>query len=72
MLALFGCDGFNEGTMKVSNCFIGFSAFEEYANVVFGFLLVSAFILGIPILIYVGAVVLVTEIIARAVGRRGG
>ncbi|WP_020681020.1 hypothetical protein [Marinobacterium rhizophilum] len=72
MLALFGCDGFNEGSMKVSSCFIGFSAFEDFANAVYGFVLVSAFMLGIPILLYIGAVVLVTEIMARAFGRRGG
>ncbi len=47
------CSGWNEGSMQVASCTVDFPLAWSLANLLYGVLLLSAFMLGLPILAYV-------------------
>lgn len=51
------CSGWNEGSMKVAACTVDFPLARDLANMLYGVVLFSAFLLGIPILFYLAACV---------------
>lgn len=57
------CSGFNEGSMKVANCAVDFPLARGLADLLWGIVLLSAFILGLPVLAYFATcVVLLTQL----------
>jgi len=60
--AMFGC---NFDPPAVS-CIIPSEAFRDFATFVYALIIISSYTLGIPILIYIAVVIVVTESIARA------
>jgi len=65
ILAMLNCNGFDGGNMKVSHCFIDSSLIRSYADFYFGWLLISSFMVFIPVIIYVGIVVLVAKYFSK-------
>ena len=51
------CSGFNEGSMKVAACTVDFPLARDLADLFWGILLISAFMIGLPIFAYVAACV---------------
>jgi len=65
-IALMGnCSGWNEGSMKVATCAIDLPLARELANMLYGVVLFSAFLLGIPILFYLAACVFLLRKLSR-------
>jgi hypothetical protein len=52
VLALFNCSGWNEGSMRVATCIVDTPALRDWAEILYGFLLLASFMGGIPLLIY--------------------
>jgi len=52
VMAMGNCSGWNEGSMAVASCAIDTPFLRELANFYYGYLLLSAFTLGVPIFIY--------------------
>lgn len=57
ILAMVNCLGWNEGSMSVSGCVVDFPFARAYADVYYGLLLFSAFMLLMPLGVYVAFVV---------------
>ena len=67
LLVMFGgCSYYPAPSLSFSSCVIPSEMFKEYASFIFAMVLISSYMLGIPILIYVAVVVAVTEFIAWA------
>jgi hypothetical protein len=69
IVTMMNCSGWNEGSMKVARCAVDFPLARSLADTFYGIVLFSAFILGLPILAYVG--VCVVLLIALNRGLRG-
>jgi len=65
ILAMLNCKGFNEGSMKVSKCFIDSSLIRSYASFYYGWLTISSFMMFIPVFIYIGVVILIAKYFSR-------
>jgi uncharacterized membrane protein len=65
ILGIKNCPGWNEGSMAVHSCIIDGNIFREYADLYYAFLLLSAFLMGIPVIIYVGIVIFLTILILK-------
>lgn len=65
ILGMRNCSGWNEGSMAVTSCTIDGNIFREYANFYYGLLLISAFMMLIPAVIYVGVVIFFTKLILK-------
>jgi uncharacterized membrane protein len=63
ILGMMNCPGWNEGS-GVQSCIIDGNIFREYAELYYGLLLLSAFLMLIPVIIYVGFVIAVTKLIS--------
>lgn len=75
-LGLFGpillmslCTGWNEGTMAVQSCRPDWPVLRDLANIFYAFLLMAAFMAGLPLLIYVALCVLFAFVAARVLVR---
>ena len=55
------CSGFNEGSMKVAACAVDFPLARALADIVWGIVLISAFMIGLPILAYVAACIVLLK-----------
>jgi hypothetical protein len=66
---MMNCSGWNEGSMKVANCAVDFPLARSLADMFYGIVLSSAFILGLPILAYIG--VCIGLLVALNRGLRG-
>ncbi|MGV7960883.1 hypothetical protein QPK13_07115 [Photorhabdus tasmaniensis] len=53
VISMMNCHGWNEGSMEVTECSINLWIVREYANFYYDFVLVGAFAMGIPIIIYI-------------------
>jgi hypothetical protein len=62
ILGMMNCSGWNEGSMTVESCLIDAPLFRDYANLYYNFMLFSALMGGIPIIIYVFLVFLVVKL----------
>jgi len=67
ILAMLNCEGFNEGSMAVETCFIDSDLIRGYANFYYGWLVISSFVLFIPIIIYIVIVIQVAKRLSRMV-----
>ncbi len=68
LLAMFGCSAVPPA-LSFSSCIIPLEAFRDYASFVLAMIIISSYMLGIPILIYIVVVIVVTEFIAWAFKR---
>jgi hypothetical protein len=66
ILAMINCEGWNEGSGTCTACFIDIPFLRGVAESLYGWLLLSAFTLGLPIFAYLFLVL----VLARFVGRR--
>jgi hypothetical protein len=69
-LGMTNCEGWNEGTMEVASCTFDSDIFRAYAYLYFSFIVLSSFMLLIPVIGYILVGILITEVIARNVGKR--
>jgi len=53
ILGMLNCKGFNEGSMKVKECFFDNELFKSYASFYFGWITISSFMMFIPVIIYI-------------------
>lgn len=53
IFSILTCSGWNEGSMSVNHCLIDCQIMEEFANLIYGILLISAFLGLIPIFLYI-------------------
>jgi hypothetical protein len=53
IFGIMNCDGWNEGSMSVKNCLIDGDIFRAYANFYYDLILISAFLLLIPLAAYI-------------------
>ncbi|QTN35980.1 hypothetical protein [Cognatishimia activa] len=64
------CSGWNEGSMQVAACSPDWIWLAEMANSLYAFVLVASFMGGIPILIYLVIVLILSWILARVIIRK--
>ncbi len=69
ILGMMNCSGWNEGSMVVESCIIDGTIFRAYADFYYGWLLISAFMAGAPILIFIGIVVFLTKLISKRIDK---
>jgi len=70
-IAIMGnCSGWNEGSMKVAACTLDSRLLRDLADLLYGVVLISAFILGLPILLYIAIGVAVTMAVNRTLRKR--
>ena len=60
-IAMSFCTGWNAGSMASSRCVFKSAFFKEYADAYYGFLFMSSFMVGIPIVLYFVLVIYVTN-----------
>ena len=65
IFAMGNCGGWNEGSMTVANCVVDTPFLRDLADSFYGFALLSAFTLGVPVLIYL----VVGYLSGRVIGR---
>ena len=58
---MLNCSGWSTIDGKVSSCIIDGEVFREFANACYGFILLSAFMLGLPLILYLGGIIATTE-----------
>lgn len=63
------CSGWNEGSMKVNSCVVDFSPLRTYANYYYGFIVISAFLGFLPIIVYIVIGSLLSNSIATILSR---
>jgi hypothetical protein len=63
---MFGGCTFDGAALLPSSCAIPLKVFKDYASFVYAMLVISSYLLGIPLLIYIAIVVGMTELIAWA------
>jgi len=66
-LAMLNCGGWNEGSGKVASCAIDTPFLREISEFFYNWLLLSAFTLGLPILVYLLLVLVAAKFVARRV-----
>lgn len=64
-LGMLNCEGWNEGSMKVSSCYVDSEFLRFFAELFYGLLLLSAFTLFVPFFVYAGVVIAVTELVVK-------
>jgi len=70
-VAIMGnCSGWNEGSMQVASCVVDVAPLRHLADLLYGWVLLSAFLLGLPILVYVGVALAITRVVAVKLRRR--
>lgn len=67
IFSILTCSGWNEGSMSVSHCLINCQIMEEFANLMYGTLLISAFLAGIPIFIYIWIIKSIANLFASEI-----
>lgn len=70
VLALFNCSGWNEGSMRVATCIVDTPALREWAEILYGFLLLASFLAGIPLLIYLAFLIALALFIRWALPKK--
>lgn len=65
---MMNCDGWNEGSGKVTGCDVDTPFLRAYAEGYYAFMLVSSFTAGVPILIYLALVWAGAQIAGRLIG----
>lgn len=70
VLALFNCSGWNEGSMQVATCIIDTPGLRDWSEILYGFLLLASFMAGIPLLIYLVVLIVLTLFIRRALSKQ--
>jgi hypothetical protein len=65
IIGMMNCSGWNEGSMAVKSCAVDSPFLRSYANFYYGWLLLSAFMIGAPILAYGGIIVFITRFISK-------
>jgi len=65
ILGMVNCNGWNEGSMKASACLIENPFLVSYASFYYGWIFLSIFTLGAPLLIYGGAIFFCSRWIAK-------
>ena len=66
ILIMGNCSGWNEGSMKVATCAVDFPLARDFADLFYGIVLFSAFLVGLPILAYLLICVLLLVRLNRA------
>jgi len=66
ILIMGNCSGWNEGSMKVANCAVDFPLARDFADFFYGIVLFSAFLVGLPILVYLLICILLLVRLHRA------
>jgi hypothetical protein len=69
ILGMMNCSGWDEGSMTVESCMIDGAIFRAYADFYYGWLLISAFMVGAPILLFIGIVVFLTKLITKRIDK---
>jgi len=73
ILAMLNCEGWNEGSGTCTACLIDTPFLRGVAESLYGWLLLSAFTLGLPIFVYLFLGLLIAKVIvliAKVIGRR--
>ncbi len=66
VLVVLNCHGWNEGTMAVTGCLVDTPGLREAADTIYAIGLVSAFTLGLPLILYGLAVRWIVRRVRRA------
>jgi hypothetical protein len=69
VVIMSSCSGWNAGSMQVSSCLVGATWYTNTADALYGFVYVSAFILFIPVIIYMGLLAAIGSLLARVILR---
>lgn len=69
---MLNCSGWNEGSGMVTACVIDGPLFRSAADFTYGFVVISAFLGFIPVILYLAAVALVSAGIAHIIGKVRG
>jgi len=67
VLAMLNCSGWDEGSMQVQSCVIDSDFIRAYANFYYALLLFSAFMVLIPLIIYVGVIILIAMFLPKII-----
>lgn len=67
ILGVLNCSGWDEGSMQVQSCYIDSEFIRSYANFYYALLIYSAFIMLIPIIIYIGIIVLIAKYLPKII-----
>jgi len=70
LLIMGNCSGWNEGSMTVASCVVDVRLARDLADLLYGVVLISAFFLGIPILAYLAACIVLTGLVNRHLRKR--
>lgn len=65
---MMNCEGWNEGTMAVTVCDVDTPFLRGYAEAYLGFVLMAAFMGGIPIAIYLAVIWILAQIVGHLIG----
>lgn len=65
ILGMYNCSGFNTGTMSVQSCIIDNALLRSYANFYSGWVIMSSYVLFVPIFAYIVGLVVATNYIAK-------
>lgn len=69
VLVMSLCSGWNEGSMAVQSCRPDWPVLHDLANTFYAFILVAAFMAGIPLLLYIVICMIVAFVVARILVR---
>lgn len=69
-LGMTNCEGWNEGSMEVACCTIDSKILRAYADFYFSFIVLSSFMLLIPVVVYILTGIGITEVIVRITEKR--
>ena len=72
ILGMMNCSGWNEGSGTVASCLIGGGFMAVYANFYYGFMLISAFALLIPLIIYISILIFLHSFISKRTAKSLG
>lgn len=67
-LAMFNCTGWHEGSMAVSACAVDLEFLRDMANGAYAVVMIATFMGGVPVVIYLGVLIMVARLTCRAVG----
>ena len=70
LVIMGNCSGWNEGSMQVASCAIDVAPLPALASMLYGLVLLSAFMAGLPILAYIVVALVGTRWVARVLRRR--
>jgi len=69
IIGMMNCSGFDEGSMVVKSCVVDGSIFRAYASFYYGWLLIFAFAGFIPVLMYIGVVIIFAKIVSKIIDK---